>query len=198
LGQYKAKYQMRWLCRCDCGQLRAKSVTTGQLRSGGATHCGCQTRVSISRAKVKHGKCMRHTSGPTREYRAWRGMIDRCENPRVKAFANYGGRGIRVCRRWRTSFAAFFEDMGPCPGIATIDRVRNSGNYTPLNCRWASYQEQANNTRRNRLLCYAGREQTVSQWARELNVNVKTLMSRLADGWSVQRTLSTAIRSNQC
>lgn len=44
-------------------------------------------------------------------YKAWWNMIDRCANPDSASWKDYGGRGIRVCERWR-DYEAFAADMG--------------------------------------------------------------------------------------
>jgi len=86
----------------------------------------------------------------TPEYTAWALMKQRCSNPNIKEYKHYGGRGITICERWN-DFENFYNDMGdkPKPKILySIDRINNDGNYEKLNCRWATWKQQANNKRK--------------------------------------------------
>jgi hypothetical protein len=119
----------------------------------------------------------------TREYRAWAGMIQRCTNERLPKFPRYGGRGIRVCERWRFSFTDFLADMGPRPSPKhSLDRIDVNGHYEPGNCRWATAQEQQWNRENNHNVTIAGTTLPVTEWSRRLNVNHGTLIRELRSG----------------
>src|SRR5262245_50666969 len=80
----------------------------------------------------------------------WRGMMARCYSSSAAGYKDYGGRGIKVCDRWRDEvygFKNFAEDMGARPEDKTLDRINVNGDYTPTNCRWSTRQEQSNNKR---------------------------------------------------
>lgn len=136
-----------WMCRCDCGaetEARRKKLSLGQRKSCGCIQKERSATAALARARPKR-RAPRQLSSLARELRlTWRMMLDRCLNPKAPNFANYGGRGIAVCERWRDSLETFATDVGPKPSPRhTLDRIENDGNYEPGNVRWATWEQQA-------------------------------------------------------
>lgn len=123
-----------WLCVCVCGQLRILSGAV--LRAGRATHCGCRRGIPAS------------SVGSTKD--AWYNMTKRCGDPTHRQYKDYGGRGIRVTKRWML-FENFLSDMGVRPEGLSLERVDNNKGYCKGNCKWATASEQVRNTRLTRL-----------------------------------------------
>lgn len=136
----KGPYKVRVLC--DCGA--EKTMLWGNVFSGNSTSCGCFHNEDLVKRFTKHGGAAgkRH-----RLYQVWKGMRARCNSKSHPKFRYWGGRGIRVCRRW-DNFANFLADMEKTfrEGL-WIERKNNNGNYTPKNCKWATPAEQAKNKR---------------------------------------------------
>lgn len=179
--------EKKWKCQCDCGETTIVSGTA--LNSGSTKSCGCLRIETAKRAKyVKHGK----SNSPT--FIRWRSMKSRCYYPKNVGYPNYGGRGIKVCDRWlgEHGFENFLADMGEVPGREySLDRIDVNGDYTPENCRWATWKEQSNNKRNSRLITHNGRSLTIPQWCDELGFNVNVAYNRYWHGYKTYEELFT-------
>lgn len=175
----------RYLCRCDCG--RDRVAHTSNLTSGSVVSCGCWRRVRMATVNATY---------KTAEYRTWRAMLQRCNNPRRPEYPRYGGRGIAVCDRW-LSFANFLADMGkkPLPELS-IERIDNNKGYEPGNCCWATpYAQTRNRNSGNRFITFDGKTQMVSEWARAIGLTPAGMYNRLRRGWPLSDALTTPPQS---
>jgi hypothetical protein len=182
----KSGYKPHVRCLCDCG---TECVVSRWLFVHGQTlSCGCLRSERSREKNTTHGRTR------TPEYQSWQSMLARTENPNNKEYRIYGAVGRTVCAEWH-DFERFFQDMGPRPSLQhSLERVNNSLGYFPGNVIWGTPTEQSNNRTTNHRLDFDGREQTVTEWAKELGTTAETLYRRLNRGWSVERTLTTPIR----
>lgn len=181
-----------WRCKCRCGNFA--DVLSSSLRKKKTRSCGCFMREEASKRAYRHGHNRTRDGNMARSptYRSWAMMIQRCINKNLKGYSDYGGRGIKVCDRWKESFTNFLADMGPRPSPEhSIDRIDNDGHYEPGNCRWATDHQQRRNKRTTRLLTLDGKTQCIADWTRDIVVAAGTISQRLSRGWSVERALST-------
>lgn len=164
-----------WVCRCSCGV--EKTISSSQFKAGHSTKCrSCGTK--------RHGK-----SG-TQIYRIWNSMMMRCTNPKHIAYHRYGGRGIKVCEKWRT-FANFYADMGEPPEGKTMDRIDNDGDYTPENTRWTDLKTQNRNRSSNSLHTVNGITKTIAEWAEEKGMPPRQLRLRMkTKGLTMEQALA--------
>lgn len=115
-------------------------------------------------------------------YSVWQNMKRRCDNPNMKSYKDYGGRGIYVCDSWSQSFKAFLDDMGPRPDGHSIDRIDNNGPYSPENCRWASKSEQQRNQRNTRIVIIDGAKLRACDLAESSGLKTDTIIERAERG----------------
>lgn len=161
----------RYNCKCDCGT--GLVVRSANLSSGNTKSCGCLHKESTSLARTTHG------ASHTPEHNTWDSMHRRCYDPSNASYQRYGGRGIKVCKRWH-KFENFLADMGERPEGKSLDRYPdNDGNYEPGNCRWATSTEQSWNKRGVVLYSYDGVTMPSGHWAKKLGVPSRTLFRKL-------------------
>lgn len=181
-----------WLCTCDCGNV--KWVISDALKSGATRSCGCLNDETRREATI-HGHD--RAGDQSAEYTTWHSMKQRCLNPMNDRYSYYGGRGIKVCDRWN-EFRNFLTDMGlrPSPDHSLDRYPDNDGDYCPGNCRWATDQEQARNTSRNRMIEFRGEILCIEDWRRRLGMSHATIHHRL-NNWSVERALTQPVKSRR-
>lgn len=154
----------RWKCVCVCGKVLVVAHNC-LIRKSPKTHCGCQ-----------------NSKGPGAlyplVYGVWCMMLVRCSDPKHVAYASYGGRGIKVCERWKT-FENFRLDMGDRKSRKfSLDRIDPDGDYEPGNVRWSDQKTQARNKRKSLFLEHphiAGKMIPAAEVAEILGVRYQTM-----------------------
>ena len=179
-----------WKCLCDCGGTII--VTGAHLTSGHTQSCGCYG------AEILKDRVTTHGMTKTRLYNIWQGMLKRCYYKGATSYRHYGDKGIVVCEKWH-DFETF-RDWAITHGYSddlTIDRIDNSGDYSPENCRWVDINTQLRNTSRNHFIEFNGETHCMKDWASILGINYRTLQQRVnVYGWSVERAFTTPIGNN--
>lgn len=180
--------QSYYKCQCECGNItvvRANSLTTGNTKS-----CGCMVRERDKTYRKKN----------KRLYGIWLGMRSRCNSTSNPSYNRYGGRGIVVCDEWNDCFENFCE-WSLSHGYSTelsLDRIDNNSGYSPMNCRWATPQEQSDNKRNNILITINGVTMDLQQWCNKYFINRSTVNTRVnACGWSYIKAITTPARSHK-
>lgn len=155
----------QWVCECECG--KTGLIPASNLRSGSSKSCGCFNRD----VHTIHGDYLGRCGKPTIEHNTWQHIKERCLNVKYEHYKHYGGRGIKVCKKWINSYETFLVDMGRRPFNKTsIERIDNNGNYEPGNCKWATQKEQTRNTRKNVWLEFNGIRMIKADWLQKLGV----------------------------
>ncbi len=159
------------------------------LRSGNTKSCGCR------KSRTTHGY------GGTLLYKRWYGLLQRCYNPNIPNYRNYGARGVQVCKRWH-DFQNFLDDMGHPPTKLSIERLNNNGHYScgkceeclssqwTFNCKWVSRLEQNTNKRTNRFVTAFEQTKTVAEWSHFSGLAWSTIKQRLDKGVPPEEALT--------
>lgn len=158
--------KFKWICKCDCGNM--SSVEAYNLNKGLTKSCGCLHRESITT----------HGMDGTKAYKAWISLKSRCYNKNDKDYKSYGGRGIKVCDKWLSSFEEFYNDIGEPPSSKmSIDRIDNTKGYQKDNCRWVDIFAQNRNRRTSKIWTIKGHEFDSSyEAAKFFNVGATTIL----------------------
>lgn len=179
-----------WAFRCDCGGFIETYIAAAKC--GRTKSCGCLLIASQNRGHVTHGLTRRNQHVP--EYASWAAAKGRCTNPHNAAFADYGGRGIKMCAEWLNDFGTFYRDMGPRPPKTSLDRIDNGAGYQPGNCRWATRSEQAANKRNNVLVTHEGRTMILREFADLMGVGYTRLSGRMIQKRETAHEAAEAMR----
>lgn len=176
-------------CKCDCGNI-IEEVLLRSIVCGNTKSCGCLIHGILVKRNYKHGNKMRNSHD--RLYSIWLDMRRRCRDTKRNSAKNYINKGIKVCEEWN-DFKVFKEwaIKNGYQDDLTIERKNNNKNYCPENCTWIPKSEQSKNRDSNHYLTFNNETKTLSDWARETGINRTTITSRLRNGWSIEKALTT-------
>lgn len=182
ISRFPRKGRVSWSCLCDCGNTPV--VTRGELRDGKTKSCGCYRKEKLKRDLTTHGDSGGGKGTPTKMYKVWASMLQRCTNAKSNHYKDYGGRGISVCERWN-KYSNFKEDMGDSYKYGlTLDRINNDDGYFPNNCRWVSQKQQKRNTRKTIMVTYKDETKPLSEWVEILGLPYDRTHHRITHGYT--------------
>lgn len=167
-----------WRFKCECGAETVSAI--GRVRLGVTKSCGCLAMDTLRERSTTHGHSRDRSVSPTLS--SYRNAKRRCYEKSAARYPQYGGRGIRMCERWRNSFELFLEDMGERPEGMTLDRIDSDKDYEPGNCRWATPDDQSLNRRVTIHVDFKGQPVSLRRFAMLNDVPYKSLYKRVIAG----------------
>lgn len=178
----------KWLFKCDCGN--EKVIRTSDVKLGKTQSCGCYMQERVLQANITHNMTK------ARLYKIYSSMKQRCYNKSSESYKNYGARGITICQEWLDDFMNFYNwayangyDENALRGQCTIDRIDVNGNYCPENCRWADWETQSMNKRKQQWEIN-GESRTLKEWSQISGLPIETIRQRIKAGWDDKDILS--------
>lgn len=191
------KGQTFWNCKCDCGNIVA--VNAYSLKIGETKSCGCLQK------EIQSHNASTHSLSNDKLYKVFKRMHERCYNKNCKSYKDYGGRGIKICEEWLNDFKRFYTwayengyDSTKNGNDCSIDRIDVNGDYSPINCRWITKKQQANNRRNSRYITYNGETHTLAEWSNMYNISQRLLWARLFKlKWDIEKALTTLTKKVQ-
>lgn len=182
----KGKKSEKAECVCVCGRRAWRSVYS-LINHVDKASCGCVRKTSGVFAYAHSGTATSEQKR-TETYHCWYSMWSRCVVKTTDCYKHYGGRGIRVCDRWK-DFSSFLTDMGERPRNLTLERVDVNGDYCPENCTWVTKKENSRNQRDTITITLNGVTKPLTKWAEEHGVNPNTIYKRRYIGYSYEDAL---------
>ncbi len=180
----------QWNCVCVCG--KEQVVTGWNLKAGYSKSCGCKTSELIVNSITTHGMAK------TPLHSVWLGIKNRCTNKNSASYKNYGGRGIKVCDRWLSSFENFYEDMSATykTGL-TIERKDVNKDYCKDNCIWIPRKEQSRNRTNTIWVNTSKGMMTVTEAAKEAGVSWFCMYNRHLRKCPIEKILAPANKAGR-
>lgn len=191
-GEYRLNGILYVEAICVCS--RIKYFVFSALVKGKTKSCGCKMPILLSSYKVDHA-CHRRNEPTHPIYNSYNGMKKRCYNVDDKAYVNYGGRGIKICKEWLISFKDFLKwslENGWERGLS-IERIDNNKNYCPNNCKRATRLEQNRNQRKNIFITAFYETKCLSEWILDsrCKIGIRGLSKRVKGGWNHEKAIIT-------
>lgn len=181
------------ICKCDCGN--TAKLFLSNIVSGRQASRGCRRRFMSANGLLHRT----HGLSDHRLYDMWKGIIERCYKEKTRFYPWYGGVGIKVCKLWKDDFMNFYRwgmSHGYKDGLY-IGRFDTTKDYKPSNCYFGTKKEIMSNRKDNCNITYKGVTKTLSEWARQLHMNVQTLQQRIfLYGWTVEEAIETKVLKN--
>lgn len=171
-----------WLCQCDCGKTLDNLIVSNSLIYKKTQSCGCFMVEQVKKSNTTHGLTK------TRTYVSWRSMWQRCTDPSHKSYESYKTK--TPVDRWK-SFEMFLLDMGERPKGMSLERIDNSKNYSPDNCKWATIRDQQLNRGATIALVIGGVKMSMKEACRTLGVSYQLVKARVYKGWNPYDAIQT-------